>query len=256
MIAAAREAIPRGRPFIVGTGRESTRAAVAATRRAAELGADAVLVRTPGFFKSQMTDRRLRPALHGGGRRVAGAGAALQLHRGDRRQPAGRRGGAAGHASEHRRHEGIGRRRRADRRSRREHAGVVSACSPGRRRRSTRRCASAPPAAFSRSAACCPTRACASSTLTRAGAPRRGARPAAASWCRSRGCSAGYGVAGLKAALRSVGLDVGVPRPPLAPVPDDGLAALRDRRWPLSGSHRMSAAARHRRASCSAPARA
>ena len=54
-VAAAREVIPRGRTFIVGTGRESTLAAIAATQRAAELGADAVLVRTPGFFKSQMT---------------------------------------------------------------------------------------------------------------------------------------------------------------------------------------------------------
>lgn len=54
-IAAARETIPSGRPMIVGTGRESTRAAIRATRRAAELGADAVLVRTPGFFKNQMT---------------------------------------------------------------------------------------------------------------------------------------------------------------------------------------------------------
>jgi 4-hydroxy-2-oxoglutarate aldolase len=54
-IAAARGVIPAGRPFIVGTGRESTRAAIAATARAADLGADAVLVRTPGFFKSQMT---------------------------------------------------------------------------------------------------------------------------------------------------------------------------------------------------------
>jgi 4-hydroxy-2-oxoglutarate aldolase len=54
-IAAAREKIPRGRPFIVGTGRESTRATISATKRAAALGADAVLVRTPGFFKSQMT---------------------------------------------------------------------------------------------------------------------------------------------------------------------------------------------------------
>src|SRR5712672_3424756 len=42
VIAAARDAIPRGRPFIVGTGRESTVAAVRATKRAAELGADAV----------------------------------------------------------------------------------------------------------------------------------------------------------------------------------------------------------------------
>jgi len=55
-IAAAREAVPRDRTFIVGTGRESTQATIHATRRAAEHGADAVLVRTPGFFKSQMTN--------------------------------------------------------------------------------------------------------------------------------------------------------------------------------------------------------
>jgi len=55
LVAAAREMVPRERRFMVGTGRESTRATVRATRRAAELGADAVLVRTPGFFKSQMT---------------------------------------------------------------------------------------------------------------------------------------------------------------------------------------------------------
>ncbi len=55
VIAAARDAVPRERPLIVGTGRESTQAAVAAARRAAGLGADAVLVRTPSFFKSQMT---------------------------------------------------------------------------------------------------------------------------------------------------------------------------------------------------------
>jgi 4-hydroxy-2-oxoglutarate aldolase len=55
VIATARESVPRGRPLIIGTGRESTRATIRATRRAAELGADCVLVRTPGFFKSQMT---------------------------------------------------------------------------------------------------------------------------------------------------------------------------------------------------------
>ena len=53
VIVAAREAVPRDRTFIVGTGRESTQAA---SRRAAEHGADAVLVRTPGFFKTQMTN--------------------------------------------------------------------------------------------------------------------------------------------------------------------------------------------------------
>ena len=43
------------RPLIAGTGRESTRATIAATQRAAAAGVDAVLVRTPSFFKSQMT---------------------------------------------------------------------------------------------------------------------------------------------------------------------------------------------------------
>jgi 4-hydroxy-2-oxoglutarate aldolase len=55
VIAEARAVVPRNRPFIVGTGRESTKATIVATQRAATLGADAVLVRTPGFFKSQMT---------------------------------------------------------------------------------------------------------------------------------------------------------------------------------------------------------
>jgi len=55
VIISAREAIPGDRRFIVGTGRESTQAAIRASRRAAEHGADAVLVRTPGFFKTQMT---------------------------------------------------------------------------------------------------------------------------------------------------------------------------------------------------------
>jgi 4-hydroxy-2-oxoglutarate aldolase len=55
VIAAARESVPGGRPLIVGTGRESTAAAIRASKRAAELGADAVLVRTPAFFKNQMT---------------------------------------------------------------------------------------------------------------------------------------------------------------------------------------------------------
>jgi 4-hydroxy-2-oxoglutarate aldolase len=55
VVAVVREEVPRDRPFIVGTGRESTRATISATARAARLGADAVLVRTPAFFKTQMT---------------------------------------------------------------------------------------------------------------------------------------------------------------------------------------------------------
>jgi 4-hydroxy-2-oxoglutarate aldolase len=55
VIGAAREVIPRDRLLIAGTGRESTRATIGASRRAAELGADAVLVRTPSYFKARMT---------------------------------------------------------------------------------------------------------------------------------------------------------------------------------------------------------
>jgi 4-hydroxy-2-oxoglutarate aldolase len=55
LIAAVREEVPRGRTLLVGTGRESTRATIRATARAAALGADAVLVRTPSYFKAQMT---------------------------------------------------------------------------------------------------------------------------------------------------------------------------------------------------------
>jgi 4-hydroxy-2-oxoglutarate aldolase len=55
VIGAARAAVPRGKLLIAGTGRESTRATIAATRRAAALGADAVLVRTPSYYKGRMT---------------------------------------------------------------------------------------------------------------------------------------------------------------------------------------------------------
>jgi 4-hydroxy-2-oxoglutarate aldolase len=54
-IATAREAVPRGRPLLAGAAHESTRATIAATRRAADLGVDGVLVRTPSFYKGQMT---------------------------------------------------------------------------------------------------------------------------------------------------------------------------------------------------------
>lgn len=54
-IAAAREQVPSDRLCIAGTGRESTPAAIGAAKRAADLGADAVLVRTPSYFKPLLT---------------------------------------------------------------------------------------------------------------------------------------------------------------------------------------------------------
>lgn len=55
VIQAARSAVPRDRLLLVGTGRESTRAAIVAAIRAAELDADAVLVRAPFYYRGQMT---------------------------------------------------------------------------------------------------------------------------------------------------------------------------------------------------------
>ena len=54
-IETVRDAMPKDRPLLAGTGRESTSATIAATERAARLGVDAVLVRTPSFYKGQMT---------------------------------------------------------------------------------------------------------------------------------------------------------------------------------------------------------
>jgi 4-hydroxy-2-oxoglutarate aldolase len=55
VVDVVRAGVPSSTPLIAGTGRESTRATIAASRRAAAAGVDAVLVRTPSFFKPQMT---------------------------------------------------------------------------------------------------------------------------------------------------------------------------------------------------------
>jgi 4-hydroxy-2-oxoglutarate aldolase len=59
IVSAARAAVPASRTLLVGSGRESTRATIAACGRAAAGGADAVLVRAPSFFKNQMTAEAL-----------------------------------------------------------------------------------------------------------------------------------------------------------------------------------------------------
>lgn len=55
VVATARDVVPRDRCLIAGAGAESTRETIAAVDRAADAGADLVLVRTPAYFKSQMT---------------------------------------------------------------------------------------------------------------------------------------------------------------------------------------------------------
>ena len=64
LIAAAREAYPTDKWLIAGTGRESVRMTVAACKRAAALGVDAVMVRTPGFFKTRITPESLFAVLY------------------------------------------------------------------------------------------------------------------------------------------------------------------------------------------------
>jgi 4-hydroxy-2-oxoglutarate aldolase len=55
ILETARRAIPSEKLMIAGTGCESTRQTVALTRRAAQAGADAVLVVTPHYYNPKMT---------------------------------------------------------------------------------------------------------------------------------------------------------------------------------------------------------
>jgi 4-hydroxy-2-oxoglutarate aldolase len=226
-IVAARDAVPGSRRFIVGTGRESTQAAIRASKRAAEHGAEAVLVRTPGFFKTQMTndafvrhytavaDASPVPVLLYNFTAVTGVNLL----------PA-----AVERLATHPNIIGM-----------KESGGDVGQIAD---------LVSSTPAAFSVLAgsagafypalcvgavggilalACVLPDACRKVfTLTKAGrhdealALQRRITPAAKLLGQQ------YGVPGLKAALNLIGYDVGVPRPPLASAPDTTVAALRD----------------------------
>lgn len=69
IVRAAWEAVSMERRLIVGAGRESTRATLRAVKEAFDLGADAVLVGVPSYYKPEMTDDVLEAHL----RRVADA---------------------------------------------------------------------------------------------------------------------------------------------------------------------------------------
>ena len=55
LLEAARDVVPEDRLVIAGTGSEATRHTIHLTRQAAEAGADAVLVSPPAFFKGAMS---------------------------------------------------------------------------------------------------------------------------------------------------------------------------------------------------------
>jgi len=59
LVATARRSVP-GRFLLVGSGLESTRGTSLLTRKLADLGADAVLVLTPCYYKGRMTPEALR----------------------------------------------------------------------------------------------------------------------------------------------------------------------------------------------------
>jgi 4-hydroxy-2-oxoglutarate aldolase len=60
LVELARAAVPSGRTLLVGTGAESTRAVIARTRAAAARGADGVLVVAPHYYGDAMTAEALR----------------------------------------------------------------------------------------------------------------------------------------------------------------------------------------------------
>ena len=59
VLVALREAAAPGRLLVAGVNEQSTRAAIAATRQAADCGVDAMLVITPYFYTSAMTQEAL-----------------------------------------------------------------------------------------------------------------------------------------------------------------------------------------------------
>jgi 4-hydroxy-2-oxoglutarate aldolase len=59
VVNAARAGVPGHLAFVVGVGQHGTRGSIAEARRAAEAGADAVLVITPHFYRAAMTPAAL-----------------------------------------------------------------------------------------------------------------------------------------------------------------------------------------------------
>ena len=112
VVEMVREHVPRDRPLIAGTGRESTRATIAATRRAAAAGVDAVARADAVLLQVADDDRRVRRHYT----EVADVSPVpvllynVSMFTGVNLRPDAVERLAA--HSEHRRHEGIGQRHR------------------------------------------------------------------------------------------------------------------------------------------------
>jgi 4-hydroxy-2-oxoglutarate aldolase len=226
-IAAAREGIASGRTLIAGTGRESTRATVHASRRAAELGADAVLVRTPSFFKQQMTPDALVshytavadgspvPVLLYSFAALTGVTLAPATVARRARHPniigMKESGGDVGHIGE-----------------------IVSSVPPGFQLLAGSGSSFYPSLCVGVSggilAVACvlPEACCRIFNLVRAGQHDQARALQQEILAVARLLGTRYGVPGLKAALRIIGCDVGVPRPPLPALEEKGVSTLKD----------------------------
>jgi len=227
VIKTARRVVPAGRMLVAGTGRESTRATILATRRAADLGADAVIVRTPGFFKAQMaTDAFVRhytavaevspvPVILYNFTAVTGVTLMPDAVSILASQPniigMKESGGDVGRITQ-----------------------LVAAVPPSF-------CVLAGSAAAFQGAlqagasggvlalaALLPDACCQLFALTRSGHPEEASLLQERLTPIARLVGSLYGVAGLKAALNLAGYDIGVPRPPLAAVPADAVQAIKD----------------------------
>jgi 4-hydroxy-2-oxoglutarate aldolase len=227
VIAAAREAVPADRPFIVGTGRESTGAAARAAIRAASLGADAVLVRTPGFFKPQMTsDAFVRHYTA-----VAdGSPVPVLLYNFTALTGVTLLPDAVSRLASHpniigMKESGGDVTRIADLVSTTPGAFSVLAGSPGTFHAALQAGVTGGILAL---AAVVPDACVRLYGLARAGRhdEARALQEQLAPLSGLIGST--YGVAGVKAALNLTGFDVGYPRPPLAPLPEPAVAALRE----------------------------
>lgn len=226
VIEEARALVPRERTLIAGTARESTAHAVAAAKQAASLGADAVLVRTPCFFKGQMNG----DAFERHYRAVADASPVPVLlynftaATGVNLQP-----------------DTVARLA--------EHPNIVGVKESGSDIAQIADLVAAAPAGFSvlagsastfhaalcagvdggilALAALIPDACVRLFELVRSGQYEEGRALQRRMLPLARLISTGYGVPGLKAALAFTGIDAGLPRAPLAQAPDAAVAALR-----------------------------
>lgn len=227
VVETARGLTPAGRPLIAGAARESTQATIRAVRRAAELGADAMLVRTPCFFKSQMS----HDALVRHYTAVADASPApILLYNFTAATGVNLLSATVAVLATHPNIVGM----KESGSDIGQIADLVALTPPGFRVLAgsgstfhAALCAGVSGGILA-IAGLIPEACVQLFELARARkyddalAVQRRLLPIA------RLVSTGYGVPGLKAALKLTGCDVGFPRPPLAPAPDAALAAIKD----------------------------